>query len=225
VLSEKAYIPVLTRVGTTLVVVGALDIASMIYCIANGISYSSSFNLFAVIAGIFLRKGSLRAASIVRSFGAFSFAALSSLVLAWPFLQPLDLTLTQLRLQPISFLFNLLFIVLILGVLYWVVNELVRRPVLSAQGKGTDKLRPLILPALIGLTLVVGVAVITHVSLTGDASERAKEMAAKQLDGGYAYYVSSMHFTKSSNGASYSAIVTAWNKDSIQKVSVRWEEK
>lgn len=223
--SGQAYIPILKRVGTVLTVVGVIDIVIMIYCIANGISYSSSLNIFAVIAGIFLRKGSLRAASIVRWFGAFLFTALASLVIAWPFLQPLDLTLTQLRLQPISFLFTLLFLVFVLGLLYWVIKELVRDPVLSAQGKQLDKLRSVTLPAFIGITLFVGVAVIMPLFLNGDAAHRAKEMAAKQMGGGYTYHVSSMHFSKSSEGTRYSSVVTAWNRDNVQQVNVRWEDK
>ena len=47
-----------------LVVVGLLDIGVLIYCIANGISYSSSQNIFAVIAGLFLLRGSLVAAGL-----------------------------------------------------------------------------------------------------------------------------------------------------------------
>lgn len=224
-LHEQAHISILKRVGTVLTVVGVFDIAVMIYCLANGISYSSSFNIFAVIAGIFLRKGSLRAASLVRWFSAFLFAALISLVVAWPFLQPLDLTLTQLRLKPVSFFFTLLFLVFLLSLLYWVIKELVSDAVLDAQGKQLAKLRAVILPAVIGITLFVGVAVIMPVFFNGDAERRAKEMAAEQLGNGYAYHVNSMHFSKSSEGTRYSSIVTAWNKNSIEQVNVRWEEK
>ena len=62
---EQAYVHILKRVGGVLLVVGLIDIGVMIYCAVNRISYSSSFNVFAVIAGIFLLRGSLGAASIV----------------------------------------------------------------------------------------------------------------------------------------------------------------
>ena len=48
---------VLKRVGVALIVFGAIDIGVMMYCIAHQISYSSSFNLFAVISGIYLWRG------------------------------------------------------------------------------------------------------------------------------------------------------------------------
>ena len=65
------HTPILKRVGAVLLAVGLIDIAVMIYCIANRISYASSFSIFAVVAGIFLLRGSLRAASIVRRFAVF----------------------------------------------------------------------------------------------------------------------------------------------------------
>ena len=48
---------ILRRVGLVLIAFGMLDIGVMIYCIANAINYSSSFNVFAVIAGIYVGRG------------------------------------------------------------------------------------------------------------------------------------------------------------------------
>lgn len=79
---------ILKRAGVVLLVVGLLDIGVMIYCIANSISYSSSFNIFAVIAGIFLLRGSLRAALVVRWLSMLMLAAFLTLILAWPLVQP-----------------------------------------------------------------------------------------------------------------------------------------
>lgn len=70
------HIKILRRVGWLLVVVGALDIGVMIYCITNQIAYSSSLNVFAVVAGIFLLRGSLEAVRYVAWFSAFMFSGL-----------------------------------------------------------------------------------------------------------------------------------------------------
>ena len=48
---------ILRRVGLALIVFGLLDIGVMVYCIANGVNYSSSFNVFAVLAGTYVRRG------------------------------------------------------------------------------------------------------------------------------------------------------------------------
>ncbi len=81
-MEPTSHVPILKRIGTVLLAVGLLDIAVMVYCIVNRVSYSSSFNLIAVIAGIFLLRGSVRAASIVRWFAVFMLAGFLTLVFA-----------------------------------------------------------------------------------------------------------------------------------------------
>jgi hypothetical protein len=96
-MESQSYREILKRVGVVLVVVGLADIAWMIYCIIHKISYSSSLNLFAVIAGILLMRGSLRTAANIRWFGVFFLSASIAMLMAWPALQPIDLTLTEIR--------------------------------------------------------------------------------------------------------------------------------
>ncbi len=48
----EEYRAILKRVGLVLIAVGLCDIIFMIYCVSQGQSYSSSFNIFAVIAGV-----------------------------------------------------------------------------------------------------------------------------------------------------------------------------
>ncbi len=63
------------KAGITLLCVGLIDIGVMVYCIVNKISYSSSFNMFAVIAGILLIKGNVYTVRIVRWLSVFIIAA------------------------------------------------------------------------------------------------------------------------------------------------------
>ena len=51
---ENARRTILRRVGVSLIAFGLFDIGVMVYCIINRINYSSSFNIFAVLAGIFV---------------------------------------------------------------------------------------------------------------------------------------------------------------------------
>ena len=67
---EDTYNP-FRKVGITLLIIGIIDIGVMAYCISNSISYSSSFNIFAVIAGVLLMKGSVKTARIIRWISAF----------------------------------------------------------------------------------------------------------------------------------------------------------
>jgi hypothetical protein len=44
-MQDQSALTILKRAGRVLIVVGALDIGLMIYCIVHGIPYSSSFNM------------------------------------------------------------------------------------------------------------------------------------------------------------------------------------
>ena len=87
-MADAPQLSILARVGTALLIAGVLDVVVMIYCIANGESYASSFNIFAVWLGILLIRGSLWAASVVRFFVAFFLAGAIGLIAAFPLLQP-----------------------------------------------------------------------------------------------------------------------------------------
>ena len=68
------HLQIMGRVGKVLIVVGLIDICLMVYCIANGKGYSSSLNIFALAGGIFLWRGSMRAARLVTRYSAFVLA-------------------------------------------------------------------------------------------------------------------------------------------------------
>src|SRR5882724_1109381 len=91
---------ILHRVGIALFVFGLLDIGVMIYCIVTGLSYSSSFNIFAVISGIYLWRGHPWYVKwVTRAAGLYA-AAFCTLVLVVPFIFPMDLGALELRLHP-----------------------------------------------------------------------------------------------------------------------------
>lgn len=217
--------PILARAGKVLIAIGVVDIGVMIYCIANGISYSSSFNIFAVIAGIFLMKGSLRAASIVRWFSVFFLCALVAIAVAWPFLQPLDLTLTQARLSPVSTLLSLAFMVFLGALLYWLAKSLGHQSVLDARRAAGRELRSMRVPAIAGIGLVVALSVFLSFLLRGDSAKKAIQMAQNELGPTYKFHVSSMNITTNGAGTSVSGVVTAWNATEVRTVPVAWQER
>jgi hypothetical protein len=216
---------ILKRVGGVLLAVGLLDIGVMIYCIAKGVSYSSSFNVFAVVAGVFLLRGSLRAASIVRWFAVFILAAFLALLVAWPFVQPLGLTLAQLRLNPGPSAATIVFLVFLLGLLYWLARELGCEPVQAARARAGQKQRDMRIPAAIGVALVIAVASFLGFLLRGESATRAKSIAAQQVGPGYHFHVRSLSIAKNNRGTFVSGVVTAWNDKDIKNVPVHWEER
>jgi len=136
---DLAYLSILRRVGVVLIVVGVIDVGWMIYCVVHSIRYSSSFNIFAIIAGIFLMRGSLRAAALISRFVAFMLAGFLGMVLLWPVFLPPGLALAALRIYPLRFLTSPAFVAFVLGLLFWVLRQLRREAVLEAIAAATGK--------------------------------------------------------------------------------------
>jgi hypothetical protein len=215
---------ILRRTGFVLLTVGLLDIGIMVYCIANSISYSSSFNIFAVAAGIFLIRGSLRAASAVRWFAIFMLTGFMALVFTWPFLQPFDLTLTQIRLNIPSAIMAVVLLVGIMSLLFWVQKQLGQPEVLAARASAGRKRRDMRIPAAAGVGIVVLLAVFLAFLFGGESARKAISMAEQQLGPNYRYHVSALNIAKSNQGTFVSGVVTAWNGQHILNVPVQWRE-
>jgi len=131
----KDYRSILRRCGWIIIIAGALDIGIMFWCIVNQTSYASSFNIFAVIAGIFLLRGNLRAARLISFFMSFFIAGFFGILVLMPFLLPLDLVITYFKLEPTSFLLMSGLWVLVMVLLVWSYRELTCPPVRAAMDK------------------------------------------------------------------------------------------
>lgn len=215
---------ILKRTGTVLIVVGLLDVALMVYCILNRIEYASSFNVFAVIAGILLMRGSLRTASVVRWYSVFMFSAFAALLIAWPLMQPIDLTVTQLRLSPLLAIELLVFVAFAFPLLFWLYRELGKAPVLAAQVAAGRKVKNMRLPAAVGVGLVAATCVSLTIMVGSESASKARVIAEQQLGSTYRYHVTSLSIAWSNRGTLVSGSVTAWNDREVRDVPVKWEE-
>lgn len=224
-MSPTSHLPILKRAGAVLIAVGLIDIAVMVYCIVNGVSYSSSFNIFAVIAGVFLVRGSLRTASIVRWFAVFMLASFLALLIGFPFTQPLDLTLTELRLNPFVSLGSLGVVTTVLAMLFWLYRQLGLAPIQAAHVAAGRKIRDMRIPAVVGIGIVVILVVLTAVMGGGENASKAQLLAEQQLGAAYRYHVSSLNMYSYGHGTFVTAVVTAWNEREVRNVSVKWEER
>jgi hypothetical protein len=215
------YRATLKKAGLALVAFGLADIAFMIYIVSQGQSYSSSFNIFAVVAGVLLIRGSLRTARVVTWVSAFMFTVfIGAFLFVFPFTQPLGLLVTQTMLDPVSSLALWAMAATALALLGWTYRQLRSAPVLealSASGRSTATPR---LAIGAGIALVALMAVVLNMTLNGTAGDKAVELARKQLGPDYSYATQSIHW----GGGRSSAIVAAYNDNEVKYVSVEWSE-
>ncbi|MDR0275361.1 MAG: hypothetical protein LBI48_08510 [Burkholderiaceae bacterium] len=217
----KDYRATLKRVGLALVAFGLADIALMIYCILQDQSYSSSFNIFSVIAGVFLMRGSLGAARLITWFSAFMLTGFIGVIfLIFPFLQPIDLLVAQAKFDPVWFIALWLIAAAVLILLCWTYQQLRSSSVLAAlQKSGRSTATPRLAIGL-GIALVAVLVVALNMTLKGAAGDKAIELARQKLGPGYSYATQSIQWS----GGHSSAVVAAYNDREIKYVSVEWSE-
>jgi hypothetical protein len=224
-MDQPLYRVILKRAGFVLIAIGLIDIGWMIYCIANGVAYSSSLNIFAVIAGILLIRGGLRTAGIIRWLAILVVSALVAVAVVLPFLQPIGLWLAEIRFHTLSIVTSIVVMVALVTALYWVARELGREPVQIARDQAGFKRRSVRVPILCGFGLVVLMSLMLTVFLNGESSERAKREAAKEVGPGFAFHVTSLYVNDSPGHKTVSAVVTAWNNKEVRDIPVQWEEQ
>jgi len=222
--NELAYLPILRRVGVVLIVVGVIDVGWMIYCIVHRIGYSSSFNIFSIVAGIFLLRGSLRGAAFVTRAATFLLTCLLALVFVWPVFLPAGLALAELRVYPLRFLASAALMAFVLGLLFWVVRQLRRETVLEAIARSSGKIPSLRGPILAGLAILVIVVSLSGLSRRSESTRRAEQIAASQVGKGYSLHVTSMRTVWTRKGKTVSAVVTAWNNREIREIQVNLDQ-
>jgi len=137
----------LRRVGWSLIAVGLLDIGLMVYCITNNLSYSSSFNVFAVAAGIFLLRQNMRVASAVSFFAAFFLPPAIVAVVLNPLVVPIPIAIELIAIALTVYVF-------------WVYRSLTSPAVMEARRAARVSARTPRLAFVAGVALAVGWALI-----------------------------------------------------------------
>ena len=211
-----------------LIIGGIVDIGFGIYCITNKIGYSSSFNIFTVIAGIFLIRGSLRAARIISLFLAFFISAFIALLIAVPFLLPLDLLYTHIRLATASVSVGIIFISAVMVLLVWAYRKLTSPPVCAAMDDAeinyTSFWRKPARGFWYGGCLALSLLIFFSVFMSGITSDEAKRKATVEVGTGYKFHVKSLSVSSGTGGKHVHAVITAYNDTEIKDVIVKWSE-
>ena len=213
------YRAILRRVGFVLLAVGIADIAFMVYCIMNNQNYSSSLNLFAVVAAIFLIRGGLKTARVVTWFSAFMFTGLiGAMLFLVPFQKPFGLWVIEFRLDAISVIASVILSVAAMALLAWVYMQLRSPAVVAARVEAGQTAEPPKLAFAMGAVLALSLGVIMHFTLNGDAGAKAIALAKTQHGSNFDYQVTAMRWGDNH----VSATLTAYNASEIKSVQVEW---
>jgi uncharacterized protein with PQ loop repeat len=217
------YRAILRRTGWILIAIGVLDIIWLFASIAYQQSYSSSL-IFSVFAGIFLIRGNLTVVRWVLWFAIFLVTVSAGLLVAFPFLQPISLTWTQLQSATSSAISSSFFAVFTLVLIYWVIRQLNSEAVkaaLVAHGKTPVASTR---PVAIGFLFVLVLLCISVGMQRTNSAKKAIEQARKQFGSEYQYHFSSFNSRTSNGTTKISTTVLAWKSGEVKEIRLNWEE-
>lgn len=212
----------LKRAGWGLLAAGIMAAAATTVPLATARPCLAAFAGTAGLAGIFLLRGGPRAALWVRTLVICLLAAAVTAVIAAPLFQPLDLTITEIRLDPADFGTAAALALAVLGVLWWSNLELGRAPVRDAIASAHIRHWDMRMPAQVGSGVVVLAALLLWLMLHGQTADLATSLAFQQIGPGYRYHLSWMSNSYSGHGRSVTGVVTAWNHKEVKTVLLHW---
>jgi hypothetical protein len=215
---------IMRRCGAVLLAAGAIDIGWMAWRIGTGHDYSYSMALPAIFGGALLMRGSLQAAFYLAWIASVLLpVAVASGVIA--LLQPVDLTLTQLRLDPAGQIVAAVPLVLFCAVLYWLRDELQRLPVQSAF-LTAGRRQPAVHVALgIGVVFALLALAGQQLGRDGGASDKAVLLAQQKHGDQFHYHASKISKRDDPQGSFVDATVLAWRADRVEVVDISWKDK
>ncbi|EJE49725.1 hypothetical protein PMI14_05730 [Acidovorax sp. CF316] len=222
--TDASYRPHLRRTGLALLIVGGIDIAAWLICLAFDVPYVSSFNIFSVAGGIFLLRGSLRAASIVRRMAMSMLALLAAVVLVSPLLQPPGLTLVMVKAHAGLAALGGVLLVFTVVLMAWLARELGAPPVRAAIAAAGLKVRSTRWPIAMGVGIALLLAAMGTALQHTDAAARAIREARAANGDGYQYHLSLIQARETPAGREITGTVSAWNEHELRTLPFSWRQ-
>lgn len=204
----------LKRVGIALIAFGLFDIGVMIYSLINRINYSSSCNIFAVLAGIFVWRDHPWWVRRVGLASGFFLGALMVSIIAASLLFPISLAVREIESHPLEAAGLAIYSLGAMALLAWTYWQLHSPAVMPSGQSAWVRWRASTSGA------VLAICVITLVSLTlhGKSSRTAIDLARDKVGPGYHFWISELGVS----GEHGHARVLAYNELTIETVNVDW---
>jgi hypothetical protein len=211
---------ILKKAGAVLVAVGAIDLAFWIYFMSGNLSYRSNFNIPAVAAGIFLMRGSLKAAHLITWFSALMLGFIGANLLLMPFLKPAGLWVAVFKLKLFATVMSLAIAVFSAVFLAWIYLQLRSAPILSALRSAGHPTKWPKFAFAIGIAVVIFSTATLLFIANGDAAAKAIELARAKYGEQYQYYPTGIRWS----GDRTSATLAAYSNRHLASVVVEWEQ-
>lgn len=218
-----SYRPAMRRAAKVMACVAVVDVAAGIWNAVHGMGSMFNIDVSSLVVMLLLAFGGLRVAVVLRWLSMVGVPMLA----VWPlvvFFQPLDLTLTQLALQPSACVINFLLPMFKSGMSLWMLYLLSDPAIRQARAFEGRKPYDMRVPLALGALLLAGYGVMFFTLMMGERGRHAEQLAAQKEGAKYRYHVNNIRVMGSSNGTVVSATVVVWNDTFVGGMDVSWQE-
>jgi hypothetical protein len=219
------YRAILKQVGIVSIALGILDLMYMVYRVSTDWNHSpdrsySSPSILIMVVGIYLMRGSLRTANIVRWVAAFWLANGIGSILMRSCSTPIALLTLEFRLDPQGLAMWYFSKIVETAVAYWIYRQLSAAPVMSASLNSGHSVSIPKQAFFLGAGLTVLMPILFYI--TGDIVlvRKAVDLARAKYGAGYKYHVTALHRSRSMSRETVSAKIAAYNDREIKTVRV-----
>ena len=209
---------ILRRVGWVLILLETANILWAIVEFVRGTSRALSVDLAAIVAGVFLIRGSLVTARYVAWWSAFFATAIVALPLGLAAIFPSSLLAVWWRTERRVWIETAGWLLVAFVALAWACRQLRSAPVREAQAAAGQKPLRIGFAIAAGAGLVFLLAGIMSAAFTGETAQEAIRRAREQKGPKYRYAVTSLTI----NNSDVDAIVVAYDDRSSESVEVSW---
>ena len=219
---RASYLPLMRRAGFLWLCLGVFYLGFSIWSGPAGARFSH-LNIGGIVVGALLMTRSLRVAIVLRWL---MWLSVVGMVLVVPLIlsQPLDLTLTQLRLTTAAYLGTVLLAVAQSCLTVYSLRVLGDPAIEAAREVEGRRRYDMRIPLALGGLLSAAMLVFVNAQVWGERGRHAEQLALAEGGSAYRYQAHSINIMVNKEGTFVMANVTAWNDKNIGNVAVHWKE-
>ena len=211
----------LQNAGTTLVLLGSLDLVAAIWSWWHGLNYDRNFGFVEIVVGILLLRQGLKTAKYVRLLALLGLPMTLLYVVFELVVFPLDFLAVSLRLSPGDWVVASLHTGFYVVFLFWLQNILGREEVAYIQVERRITPFSTAKPVWSGVIISLVFSGLGYLGLHCSYAAKAVVLAQERLGPGYKCFANTFQWDV---GEKFVVGVVGYNADSIQGLTVRFKD-
>lgn len=219
---RSSYAPLMRGPAWGWLAIGGVEFMRLFWQLQAGHG-AVSFNFVPLLVAVLLFRGGLRMAIVLRWL-CWSMLPMIAVGFLLQFVQPVGLTLAQLRLAPLATISAWLLMAALFVLVAWTVRRLGSAPIEQARALEGRKRYNMRWPLGMGVFGAAVFAVFLMKMLGSESAEHGKLLAMMKVPGNHKFHVVGLNMQQNSTGTYYRANLVFWNDTELGSIAVDWKE-